>query len=160
MKRLAPRGRQRGQSPSLVHWILVTARKMGPAKDQSGAAWSEAWFATYLEFGGKSASTGRKGCPRAAAYALWRLGRIRGSGIHSNPTDVVQVLRDFGRNGAYAVIAADLLVEEGSSSSLELWPGVRRRFKLATGQEASGSDQGAAKMAISLFESGDLAPRV
>ena len=50
----------------LSRWVYGTIEKAS-----RGDGWDDAWERTYREIGGRSESTGRKGCPKAAAATLY-----------------------------------------------------------------------------------------
>ena len=66
---------------------------------------------------------GEKGCPRAAGYGLWFLGRLVGGGRAVQNWPIDRVNKDLGKNAAYAIIAVDLLASGAKPSHQELWPG-------------------------------------
>jgi len=51
-------------------WVSSTAAKMEAAGVEDRKTWSRYWVETYQALGGTSTSTGTKGCPDCAAYAL------------------------------------------------------------------------------------------
>src|ERR1035437_7890675 len=93
----------------VVRWIKGTAKRMENAGRDDRASWNRAWGEEYIALGGQSASCGTKGCPRAAAYALWYLGYVRGTNRERLDWPIAKVYAELGKNGAYAVIALRLL---------------------------------------------------
>jgi hypothetical protein len=132
-------------------WVLGTVEKMHQAGTSEVTAWNRYWLQTYRELGGQSHQSGSKGCPRAAAYGLWMLGRLRGGGRATQVWTVDRVKRELGKNAAYAVIAADLLAQGATTSLGELWPIVQAQYTAHTSDEPAGSEQGEVKMVIALF---------
>lgn len=132
-------------------WVCGTAEKMRKADTESVSNWNRYWLETYHELGGASGQSGSKGCPRAAAYGLWYLGRVQESGRAARRLTVHGVRRDFGKNAAYAVIAADLLEQGASPSAASLWPLVQARFSELTGEVPADSEQGEIKLVVALF---------
>ena len=112
----------------VAEWVCGTADKMREAGAESASEWRRFWLQTYWEPGGTSQMSGEKACPKAAAYALWYLGRIQDSGRQVQKLTIQEVHRALGKNAVYAVIAAELLHAEGSQSVGTLWPRVRARF--------------------------------
>ncbi len=58
-----------------VAWVGQTISKMNAIGTENKLIWNRLWLESYQSLGGKRTS-GEKGCPRAAAYGLWFLGRI------------------------------------------------------------------------------------
>jgi hypothetical protein len=144
----------------LVQWVRRTIEKMQSMGASGVGAWNAAWLETYLELGGKSKETGRKGCPRSAAYGLWCLGLVAGGGKPRQDYPIPRVDRELGKNAAYAAIAIDLLQAAAIPEDHDLlWSRVRRRYIELTGELPATTDQGAVKVASILFRSGQLALR-
>lgn len=138
-------------------WVLGTARKMQDARTDTQATWNNSWLERYRELGGCSKTSGSKGCPRAAAYGLWFLGRLRETGRPFLSWTVPQIDRDLGKNAAYAVIAANLLQQGASPAVGGLWPLVQDHYRAETGHEPAGKDQGEIKLVVALFQEEQLA---
>ena len=102
--------------------------------------------------------SGEKPCPRAAAYALWYLGRIQDSGRQVQKLTIYEVRRALGKNAAYAVIAAELLHADGSQSVSTLWPRVQARFSELLNEAPAKSEQGEIKLTLALSREGKLSP--
>ena len=137
-------------------WVLDTAQAMDAAHAPDEAAWRKHWADSYRALGGRTTS-GSKGCPRSAAYALWYLGWLKGSTRPLLHWPVDRIQDRFGKNAAYAVIAARLLTRErfaGFHSAL--WQRVRQDFRRETRGSPAESDQGAVKLALGLFLEGTL----
>jgi len=64
---------------NLWDWIrgIIEKIKEAYAKEE----WNKTWFKTYKELGGERPYSGNKGCPRAAAYCLFMMGRIKESNM-------------------------------------------------------------------------------
>jgi hypothetical protein len=128
---------------------------MADAGKESPQDWGRFWLETYKGLGGLKENCGSKGCPRAAAYGLWRLGRIKGSGMPLKLWTVPKVNQDLGKNAAYAVIATELL-STNDMSIVELWPLVKERYERDTGEIPAKSEQGEIKIVVALFREGAL----
>lgn len=138
----------------ITGWVLGTIAKMTRERPDDRTAWARCWYRTYRELGGRSQATGSKGCPRAAAYGLWVLGRIPQSGRPRLNWPVSRVFEELGRNAAYAVIAADLSKSGPAQSVQDMWPAVRLEFRRHSGEEAAISEQGEVRMALALRAEG------
>jgi len=140
----------------ISRWVLATAQAMDAAHTTDAAAWRAHWAESYTALGGHTTS-GTKGCPRSAAYALWYLGWLKGAMRPHQDWPSARIHRRLGKNAAYAVIAARLLTR-GTVAPFHssLWPRVRDEFRRQTGESAANSDQGAAKVALLLFLDGSL----
>lgn len=137
-------------------WVCGTADKMRESNTESIADWNRFWLETYRELGGTSDKSGSKGCPRAAAYGLWYLGRVQESGRQARRLPVSEVSCELGKNAAYAVIAADLLQGGAPRCATSLWPLVQARFTELTDVAPADSEQGEIKLVVALFCEGQL----
>jgi hypothetical protein len=135
-------------------WVFGTIERM--KTDSSKETWNNNWLLTYRALGGDSQESGIKECPKAAAYALWRLGVLKGTDIPRRKVSLAQVVEEFGKNGAYAFAALVILSDSPSIGLPELWKLVQSRFEVETGLEAAGSEQGAARIALILFKEGNV----
>jgi hypothetical protein len=143
-------------SVPISRWVLATAQAMDAAHATDGATWRKHWADRYAALGGHTTS-GTKGCPRSAAYALWYLGWLQGGMRPFQDWPPANIRSRFGKNAAYAVIAARLLTHGAvAPRHSTLWPRVRGEFRRQTGQAPANSDQGAAKVALLLFLDGML----
>jgi hypothetical protein len=131
---------------------------MNTAGKDDFETWSDFWFMTYKDLGGKSDSSGSKECPKHAAYGLWRLGRISNSGRIFQNWTLEKINRELGNNAAYAVLALDLMEKqhskrhiEGDWSKAELWFKVQELYRQKLGEPPAKSEQGAVKIALGLF---------
>lgn len=97
---------------NLWDWIRGTIEKIHEpyAKEE----WNEAWVETYKELGGKSPESGKKGCPKKAAYCLFMMGRIKESKKPFETLTYQDVMDKYGPNAVYAIIAIDILHPEPS----------------------------------------------
>jgi hypothetical protein len=138
-----------------IDWVKKSIYKMMQSNSTDIIRWCQVWSESYSELGGKSKTTSEKGCPRVAAYALWRLGRISGGGHPSRFETTSQVIDEFGKNAAYATIAISMF-EQGwiSRKNKDVWKEVRRRFNKDTGISAARTEQGAVRLSRILFEEG------
>ena len=132
-------------------WVFRTVEKMSAAGKADVKTWDRFWLQTYQELGGKSETSGSKRCPRAAAFGLWTLGRLRGSGRDPRAWTLDQVNHDLGSNAAYAVIAADLLAKDATISQGLLWKMVRTTYEQHTRREPATLEQGEMKIVLALF---------
>ncbi|HUU26233.1 MAG TPA: hypothetical protein VM123_00340 [archaeon] len=150
----------------LVRWVLGTIEKMNDAGRNDFETWSNYWFSTYKDLGGQSDSSGSKGCPQLATYGLWRLGRISNSGKDFQIWTLERVNEELGKNAAYAVLALDLLEmkrsekdTESHPSKAKLWAKVQELYQKKLGEPPARSEQGAIKIALSLFAEGQTLSR-
>ena len=138
-------------------WVLGTAERMEVAGVEDRKTWSRYWVETYQALGGTSTSTGTKGCPKCAAYALWYLGWLKGSKRPGLSWSVNQIRHNLGKNAAYATIAVRLIQQDAQPYPVgQLWKSVQREFERETGETAAHSEQGAVKLAVGLFLEGKL----
>jgi hypothetical protein len=137
----------------LTRWVRGTIEKMNGAGSRDVSNWSTCWLKTYRELGGKSQESGSKGCPRHAAYGLWRLGRIKETTVPYQRMAINQINQEYGKNAAYAVLALDLL-EKGklADSKADLWRQVQDLYRIRVHEEPATSQQGAVTVALTLFE--------
>ena len=142
----------------IVGWVTRTTERIERAGLIDPAAWASAWLETYQELGGQHESVGRKGCPRAAAYALWILGRLKSSNRPPNPQKTQEVLQELGRNATYAVLAADACLESPETSAAQTWVIVKQRFRRETGEKPAEAEQGQVKIVWALAKAGLLRP--
>ena len=137
-------------------WVLDTAQAMDAARATDGAVWRKHWVDSYWALGGRSTS-GSKGCPRSAAYALWYLGWLKGTARPLLDWPIRRIAGALGKNAAYAVIAAQILARQGFAGSRgALWQRVQREFRSEIGESPAESDQGAVKLTLGLFLDGIL----
>ena len=92
----------------VTQWIRGTIEKMNKAGKQDSQSWNDYWFETYKELGGQSEESGTKGCPKHAAYGLWRLGRIKETNIPYHHQAINSINQEYGKNAVYAILALDL----------------------------------------------------
>jgi len=135
----------------LTSWVLGTVDRMNRAGATDRREWNHFWFETYKELGGHSGATGAKVCPRTAAYGLWFLGRLVRGGRPLQKWPVQRVDGELGKNAAYAVIAADLLVSGTNQSPRELWLSVQAHYIQRTRRNPAATEQGGVKVAVILF---------
>jgi hypothetical protein len=132
-------------------WVLGTVTKMRQAGATESADWNRFWVHTYRELGGRSAESGKKGCPKSGAYALWFLGRLVHGGRAAKNWSVKQIDTQLGKNAAYAILAAEMLAAGSDVSAMRRWPAVQDRYKRETGNSPAATEQGAVKVAVELF---------
>ena len=137
-------------------WVSGTAGKMEAAGVEDRETWSRYWVETYQALGGTRTS-GRKGCPRSAAYALWYLGWLKGSKRSALSWSINEIRDRLWKSAAYAAIAVHLLRQGAQSQPVDqLWESVRREFERKTGETAADTEQGAVTLATALFLEGRL----
>ena len=129
----------------LSRWVYGTIEKV-----RRGDAWSDAWTETYWEIGGRSESTGRKGCPIAAARTVYEFGRIRDSGNPYLDCDIDWLWRR-SRNGTYAMLAIRLLRTESALNKTRLWARIQDIVRCEIGAEPARSNQGGPTLAFQLW---------
>lgn len=141
----------------VTQWIRGTIEKMNKAGKQDSQSWNDYWFETYKELGGQSEESGTKGCPKHAAYGLWRLGRIKETNIPYHHQAINSINQEYGKNAVYAILALDLLEKyQDSGNKTNLWNQVREQYKKAFHEEPAISQQGAISVALALFEEGQI----
>ena len=141
----------------LTRWIRKTIDKMNISRKRDIKSWSVYWFETYKSLGGQSDESGNKGCPQHAAYGLWQLGRIKDSNIPYQHMSISSINNTYGKNATYAVFAIDLL-EKGKAARNEamLWTQVQELYRKTFHEEPAKSQQGAIKVALTLFVEGQI----
>lgn len=140
----------------LLRWVRRTIERMNAAGKDDFETWSEYWFQIYKDLGGTSDNSGSKECPKHAAYALWRLGRISNSGKTFQNWSLERVNTELGKNGAYAVLALDLLESKRDWSKTELWAKVQESYQHQLGEPPAKSEQGAIRISLGLFTEGQI----
>lgn len=147
----------------LVHWIRSTIERMNTIGKDDFPTWSDFWFLTYKDLGGKSESSGAKECPKHAAYGLWRLGRISNSGQSFQNWTLEKINQEYGKNTAYAILALDLIEKQRGKrdtkndwSESELWSNVQELYQQKLRILPAESSQGAVKIALFLFMEGRI----
>ena len=135
-------------SVDLPRWVYGTIEKV-----RDGDAWAKAWTATYEEIGGRSAESGRKGCPMVAARTLYEFGRIRDGDTPFLAWDIAD-LWGRSRNGTYAMLAIGLLGVDCALNKTQLWRSVQDAVRQRTGEEPAASDQGGPTLAFQLWQLG------
>ena len=124
---------------------------------QDSQSWNTFWYKTYEEKGGQSEESGTKGCPKHAAYGLWRLGRIKETNIPYQHQAINSINQEYGKNAVYAILALDLLEKhQDSRNKTNLWNQVREQYKNAFHEEPAISQQGAITVVVTLFEEGQI----
>jgi len=141
----------------LTKWIRGTIDKMNKYGKNDLQSWSYYWFETYKELGGQSKESGTKGCPQHAAYGLWRLGHIKGTNNPYQQKPIHHIIREFGKNAAYAVLALDLLeAQKVARDNTVLWIQVKDQYREAVHEEPAKSQQGAITVVAILFQEGQI----
>jgi hypothetical protein len=134
---------------NLPTWIDGTI-----AKFEEGVTWNSAWQQTYQEIGGKSAETGRKGCPMNAARTLYELGRLTGHSKAPQTISLSKVWQDHSKNGAYAIAAIECLNKDPDLSLSELWQAIQQKIRQNIGEEPAASNQGGPTLTFKLWHLG------
>lgn len=142
----------------LTRWVLGTVDKMTKYGYDDFQDWSQAWLQTYKELGGKSNETGKKQCPKHAAYALWQLGRIKNSSKPFQNLSLASIYDLYGKNAVYAILTLDLLsTNQAAQDNIFLWHQVQNMFLSKLHEEPAESQQGAVTIARILFDEGQIA---
>ncbi len=136
----------------LKSWVLGTIKKV-----QQGADWNHAWQETYRELGGKSAESGKKGCPMNGTRTLYLLGRIKGSDMPYQNPPLRDVWENYSKNGVYSLIALEYLSRNPSISLNGLWSSIQKRVREDLGEEPAKSNQGGTTVAYKLWHLGLIA---
>ena len=139
---------------NLWDWIRGTIKKIH--KPYAKEEWNKNWLKTYKELGGKSRVSGKKGCPKNAAYCLFMMGRIKESNVTSENLTYQDVMDKYGPNGVYAIMAIDILQGVTTLSLNSLWKKVQDKYKKESGKNPAKSNQGAATVAFELFNNGKI----
>jgi hypothetical protein len=140
----------------IVQWVMNTVEKMLAQDRQDPQTWNSNWLRSYEELGGTSRASGAKGCPRAAAYGLWRMGLIAGGGVPRSELTIQQVEEKYTRNAAYVAIAASRISKQGNLEARDLWDIVRAEYREQTGREPADSEQGEIRLVVALSRAGHM----
>ena len=89
-----------------------------------------------------------------AAKTLYMLGRIRGGNISFKQPPLREVWNSYSKNGTYAILAIEQLIQNPHISLTDLWSAIRRRIKSELGDEPARSNQGGATVAYKLWHLG------
>ncbi len=138
----------------LWDWVRGTIDRVG--SDSTPGAWNRAWSRTYQALGGQSPLSGVKGCPMKGAYTLYFLGRIEGGGRPLCDWSLSRIRSELSKNGAYAVLALDLLRGDPMVGVGDLWDQVRVRYQRELGEGAAEHNAGAVTVAFKLFRAGKI----
>lgn len=125
----------------IVNWIYGTVEKVKTQK----IAWNKAWYDTYFELGGKSETSKKKACPKNAARVLYETGRLSNTNLDVKPCSLRHIWETDSRNGAYALMAVNLLCKEDQLPLSSLIKKVHKMAKKEFGTSPK-SDQGAIKI--------------
>ena len=138
-------------------WVAFVARSMeAGATPEDRVAWAKAWRRGYRAAGGRSLATGEKGCPRAAVYGLWYLGRLASSSRALERWPLDRINTELGRNAAYAFLALGEIAAHPDRPDEQVWAEVRRQFHRRIGEEPAASEQGQVKVVRALAVAGML----
>ena len=144
-----------------TRWVLGTVDKMTKYGYDDFQDWSQAWLQTYKELGGTSVETGKKQCPKHAAYALWQLGRIKNTDKPFQNLSLASIYDQYGKNAVYAVLSIDLLsTNQAAQNNAFLWHQVQSLFLSKLHEEPAESQQGAVTVARILFDEGHIAKQL
>ena len=133
----------------LRSWVLGTVQKV-----EGGSNWNTAWQDTYREIGGKKRESGKKSCPMSAARTLYMLGRIRGGNILFKQPPLREIWDSYSKNGAYAVLIIEHLIQNPHISLADLWSVIQGRIKSELGEKPARSNQGGPTVAYKLWHLG------
>lgn len=138
-------------------WVQKTINKMEENRVDDKKSWDMYWYKSYEELGGKSESTGTKGCPKKAAYGLWYLGYVSNTNRPFKNLSIQKINDEFSKNVAYAVLAVDLLNKGWKSNNItSLWQEVKNQYRNTLKKEPAKSNQGAVTVAVQLFQEGRI----
>lgn len=141
---------------SIDKWVSGTVSRVRRTGRDDSRAWNRCWAEEYFALDGKSESVSTKPCPRAAARALWILGRLTfGKRPFQAPT-LENVHQTLGKNASYALIAAHLLAKNPELTAAELWPQVQARFLKVIGESPANSEQGEVRLVVGLHRAKKL----
>jgi hypothetical protein len=150
-----------------VQWVTKTISKMNEYQQEDFEYWRNYWEDNEEIKKNNTHETLIKRCPKYAAYGLWYLGYIADSGRKfQNWTIEDMKFRDIrsnkklgrkkvlGKNAVYAVLALRILKNcQGNINHRDLWLKVKENYlQLCMGDKIATGDQGAARMAMQLFE--------
>ena len=135
---------------NLWDWIRGTIEKI-QHEPYAKEEWNKAWVKTYKELGGKSQESGKKGCPKKAAYCLFMMGKIKGSNKPFERLTYQDIQNKYGKNGVYAIMAINILKDDQSLNLNSLWKKVQDKYIEEIGEKPAKSDQGAVTVAFKLF---------
>jgi len=139
---------------NLIEWIEKTIRKMGISIDSN--LWNSNWYESYFECGGQNSESGKKVCPKKAAYTLFYLGRIKGTNRPFLNWDYTQIKTKLSKNGVYAIMAINILKNESSLNITELFKEIQREYRKYFDDEPANSNQGGPTLAFKLFKANKL----
>ncbi len=145
------------KSIDLAEWLLRSVAKADEEGRSDSRTWATCWEESYRELGGCKVSVGRKPCSKNAAYGLWLLGRIKGTGRAWQNISVCDVNREMGKNAAYAVIAVDVLADGTNRNTRQLWEQVKHLYAAVTGELPAINQQGQISLVLALARRGLLA---
>ena len=147
----------------LTQWIRTTNDKMNTSGNEDSVSRGDYWVRTYKDFGGRSDTSGSKGCPKLAAYGLWRLGRISNTGRAFEAWSLEQIYNELGKNATYAVLALECLegmqtgkILNGDRSRGTLWAQVQQAYLNKLAKVPAQTEQGAVRVALALFTEGQI----
>jgi len=119
---------------------------------KSGIEWHSAWWDAYFEVGGEHESVAKKECPKNGAYHLYRLGRIRNSGISCKKYNLKNLWHERRvKNGTYALLALEILKASPDIEFDNLWEEIQNRVRNDLGAEPAAEPEGAAQIAFKLW---------
>ena len=138
-------------------WMKKTIKKMENSETEDPLEWNRFWEETYFEFGGKSACSACKGCPKKAGYTLWYLGRIKGSNRERVEMSIDEVKNQLSKNGAYAILGQEILSKSPTPlTKSDLFSKIQNEYKEGTEDDPAKSDQGGPTLTWILFKAGML----
>ncbi len=135
-------------SVDLAAWIYGTMEKR-----RNGVPWRTAWVDTYWAIGGRSRTSGEKGCPMIAAKTLYEMGRIKNGGPPFTDRALAE-LWSLSRNETYAILATRLLRANPRLSKASLWTEIQHVVRREIGDEPARTNQGGPSLAYQLWHLG------
>ena len=131
---------------NLKDWVMGTIRGVDAGED-----WKTSWQKTYRAIGGESNSVCKKGCPCNGTKTLYDLGRIKNAGIPYKEPSLQDIWDNHSKNGAYSILALELLDEYPDIALADLWGLIQSRIRKDLGEEAAKSNQGGPTIAYKLW---------
>ena len=141
----------------LSTWVQKTIERMNSIRATDKKTWNKFWLETYCELGGESGNTGKKPCPKAAAYGLWRLGWVKLRKVEKSNLSIAEINKIYGKNAAYAILTIELLANGDKSYTQEsLTELVRNKYKEHFNESVTLSNIEAIKVGKLLYDEGNI----
>ena len=144
---------------SIFRWVRRTAERMEATGADDRARWDEFWLEGFRAFGGKAEGPGPRGGASEAAFALWRLGRLRWSRRSPPPFTPERVLTEMGEHALCAVLCLRMLEEGSPPADLRALAVAVENVCFSRSVKLAGSPRDAVAVTAALFAEGGLADR-